>query len=174
MADCVEDLDLQAEQGLGYKWEEWMGGVESTLAHAKEEMWEGHPATGPVLGRNQKTWDQWRSVVIHLTEAFPGRSRLGEWDAFILCLLDEEWLVIKGSELEKFYWKERISWFFRRALCRSEQRRDRGSPYPRDNPGALRLWEGWTLVDSHPTAGSEGDGRVYRPRTRARTPGMDG
>ena len=47
-------------------------------------MWEGHPVTGPVLGRNQKNQEQWRSVVIHPTEAFPGRFRLGEWEAFIL------------------------------------------------------------------------------------------
>ena len=54
-----------------------MGGTESTLAHVKEEMWEGHPPNGPVLGRNQKNHEQCRSVVSHLTEAFPGRFRLG-------------------------------------------------------------------------------------------------
>ena len=84
LEDCVENPDLKAGQGREYKWEDWMGGLESTLAHAKEEMWEGHPVTGPVLGRNQKNQEQWRSVVIHLSEAFPGRFRLGEWDAFIL------------------------------------------------------------------------------------------
>ena len=128
LEDFVEDLDLKAEQGGEYKWEEWMGGLESTLADVKEEMWEGHPLTGPVLGRNQKNQEQWRSVVIHLTEAFPGRFRLGEWDPVILWYLDEEGLVIKGSEREGFYWKERISWFFRRALWRSEQRRARDPP----------------------------------------------
>ena len=40
------------------------------------------------------------SVVMNPTEAFPGRFRLGEWDAFILWCLDEEGLVIKGSERE--------------------------------------------------------------------------
>ena len=77
-----------------------MGELESTLAYVTGEMWEGHRLSGPVLGRNQKNQEQWRSVLIHLTEAFPGRFRLGEWDAFIFWCLDEERLVIKGSERE--------------------------------------------------------------------------
>ena len=126
-------------------------------------MWEVHSVSGPVLGRNQNNQEQWRSVVIHLTEAFPGRFRLGEWDAFILWCLDEEGLVIKGSEREKFYWKETISWFFHRALWRSEQRRAKGSPYPRDYPGALpdlRLDLGWR----HCAYGAEGPSLPPTPR----------
>ena len=69
-----------------------MGGMDGRTGQhprlGEAELWEGHPLTGPVLGRNQKNQEQWRSVVIHLTEAFPGRFRLGEWDAFILCCLD--------------------------------------------------------------------------------------
>ena len=63
-----------------------------------------------------------------LPRSFPA-GRVGRLHPSVL---DEEGLVIKGSEREKFYWKERISWFFRRALWRSEQRRAKGSPYPRD------------------------------------------
>ena len=74
-----------------------MGGMDCKLAYVKEEMWEDHHVTGPVLGRTQNNQKQWRSVVIHLTEAFPGRFRLGEWDAFILCCLDEEGLRFGGA-----------------------------------------------------------------------------
>ena len=42
----MEDLDFKAGQGQEYKWEEWMGGLESTVAHAKEEKWEGHQKAG--------------------------------------------------------------------------------------------------------------------------------
>ena len=87
----MEKLDIQALQGRGDGWEEWMGVLYGTLAHVKEEMLEGHPLTVPVLGWNQNNQEQWKSVVIHLTGAFPGCFWLGEWDAFILWCSDEVW-----------------------------------------------------------------------------------
>ena len=55
-----------------------MGGPESTLAQVRRRCGKATLSLVPVLGRNQKNQDQWRSVVIHLTGAFPGLFRLGE------------------------------------------------------------------------------------------------
>ena len=149
------------------------GGMKSNLAHVKEERWEAHPLTRPVLGRNQNTQEQRRSVVIHLTEAFLGCFRVGEWDAFILWCLDEEGLVIRGSDREKVSWRERISWFFRRALWRGEEgsSSDEGGqgiriswrlPWDAARPPvrawwtALRLSAGRTNETSDPTTESGG------------------
>ena len=58
LEDCVDDLDLQAVQGQEYQSDDWMRGLESTLAYVNGEMWEGRPLTGPVPGRNKKNQDQ--------------------------------------------------------------------------------------------------------------------
>ena len=60
LEDYVDDLYLQAQQGREGRWEEWTRGLESTLAHVKKEMWEGHPLIGPTLGKNQKKQEQER------------------------------------------------------------------------------------------------------------------
>ena len=117
MEDCVKELDLQGRQakvtGGRCGWGDWR-----THWPCKGEVWEGHHLTGPVLGRNQNNQEQWRSVVGHLSEPFPERFRLGESDAFIIWCLDEERLVIRGRDRQKVYWKDRMAWFFTRALWR--------------------------------------------------------